>query len=131
MKTLSAIVRFLFGGTRTSMRGLAGVPGGIALIFVGHAAEDAGLSGAAPYVAIILLSTSYVFWPTVVVWVLLFAAFASYGIIVAGLAQNGPTGEWVVFMLLGFVPAALMWVARPRALFGARGASGGIIDREA
>ena len=114
MKTLSATERFLFGRTRASMRGVAAVPGGIALLFLGHAIEDAGLLGAAPYIVIALVSASYILRPTVVAWVVLFAVFASYGVIVAGLHDNGSPGEWVLFMLLGLVPAALMWVARPR-----------------
>lgn len=123
MKALGAVARFLFGRTPASMRGLALVPGVIALLLVGHAIEDAGLRGAAPYMVIIILSVSYVLWPTVVAWTLLFAAFASYGIIVAGLPGNGPRDEWVLFMLMGFLPAILMWVARPRVIFGTRRAA--------
>src|SRR5262245_32967512 len=103
------------------MRGLAVVPGAIALLIVGHAVEDAGLVGAVPYLVIVALSASYVFRPTVAAWGLLFTAFAAYGIIVAALPQNGPTDEWVLFMILGFVPAALLWIARPRVLFGGVG----------
>ena len=39
--------------------------------------------------------------------------FLSYGIAVAIHPENGPTAEWIVFMLLGFVPALLLWLARP------------------
>jgi hypothetical protein len=123
MSFLSGAARILFGRRRASWRGLALVPGVVALLFAGHAVEDAGPVGALPYLAIILLSASYVIRPMVAVWLPLFGAFVAYGVIVAGLPENGPRDEWILFMLLGFVPAALLWVARPRVLFGERSRS--------
>jgi hypothetical protein len=114
------LTRFLFGRKNASLRGLALIPALVALLFVGHAIEDGGPSAATPYIVIIILSASYVVRPTVLAWILLFTAFAAYGVIVAGLPANGPRGEWILFMLLGFGPALLLWVARPRAVFGAR-----------
>jgi len=90
------------------------LPALIALLFVGHAYEDAGVLGAIPYVGIIILSSIYVFRPMMILWAPVFAAFVAYFVAVMLHPQNGPVGEWVIFMLLGLVPAVLLWLARPR-----------------
>jgi len=84
-------------------------------VFVGHAYDD-DLIGAAPYLAIIVLSASYVLRPTLVAWGLLFGAFVSYAALIVAHPGNGPRDEWLFFMLLGLVPALLLWFARPREL---------------
>jgi hypothetical protein len=102
-------------GRRTSrLRWLVLLPCVVALLFVGHAAEDSGAVGAAPYMAIIILSVWYVVRPTLLAWALLFATFLSYGLLVASRPDGNAQGEWVLFMSLGFIPAILLWVARPR-----------------
>ena len=98
------------------MRGLAILPGLVAVAFIGHAIEDAGIIGAIPYIVIILLSVSYLIRPMVILWVPLFCAFVMYTLAVAIHPENGPRSEWIVFVLLGFVPAVLLCLARPRAL---------------
>jgi len=45
---MQRIVKLLFGRRRTPLRWLAAVPGLVALAFLGHAWEDAGILGALP-----------------------------------------------------------------------------------
>ena len=91
------------------------LPGVVALLFLGHAFEDAGLIGVMPYIVIPVLSGFYVVRPTFICWAPLFTAFLVYGTLVAAHPESGPRGdEWIIFMLLGFVPALLLWFARPR-----------------
>lgn len=99
-------------------------PAVVALLFVGHAAEDAGAAGAATYVGIIVLSLIQAVWRTVVGWLLLFAPFVAFGIVVAVNPQNGPFGEWLLFMALGFGPALALWVGRPWRYDRSRKANG-------
>jgi hypothetical protein len=54
-------------------------PGAIALLFLGHALEDAGPIGAAPYVAIALTSASNL-RPMWFCWPLLFGTFSAYAV---------------------------------------------------
>jgi len=89
------------------------IPGLVALLFVGHALEDAGWTGAAPYIAILALSVAGVVWPTILGWALLAVLFLAYGVVVAMHPQNGPLDEWALFMALGFGPAFLLWLGRP------------------
>jgi hypothetical protein len=110
--------QLIFGRTSAPGRRLALIPGVIALLLVGHAIDDAGIRAAVPYVAVAILSASYAIYPTIVAWAVLFAAFAGYGVAVAGFGGNGPRNEWFLFLLLGFGPAALLWVARPTIIFG-------------
>jgi peptidoglycan/LPS O-acetylase OafA/YrhL len=106
----------MFARRVAPFRHLALVPALVALLFSGHAVEDDGPRAAAPFVAIILLSLSYVVIPTGAAWALLVAVFGAYGLLVASVPQNGPLDEWLFFMALGFVPALLMIVARPQGL---------------
>jgi len=94
------------------------VPALAALMFVGHAWEDAGAIAALPYLAIIALSVGYIIRPMVVLWVPLIGAFAWYSAEVALTPSSGPAGEWVFFQCLGLVPVALLWLARPRREHG-------------
>jgi len=89
------------------------IPGLVALLFVGHAFEDAGWAGAAPYIAILALSVAGVVWPTILGWGLLAVPFLAFGVIVAMHPQNGPLDEWGLFMAMGFGPAFLLWLGRP------------------
>ena len=89
------------------------LPALIALLFVGHAIEDAGWSGAAPYIAILVLSMAGLVWPTILAWALLVALFGAYGVVVAMHPQNGPPHEWVLFMGMGFGPVLLLLLGRP------------------
>jgi hypothetical protein len=85
----------------------------LALLFVGHALEDAGWTGAAPYFAILGLSAAGVVWPTIVGWALLVVPLLVYGVVVAMHPANGPVEEWVLFMGMGFAPVLLLWLGRP------------------
>ena len=113
---LRSLFRFLFGQRRSSRRVVATLPGVVALLFVGHAYEDGGLSGAVPYVITLLLNVSYVFCPTLLAWILLFGAFVFYTAVVATHPASGSRGEWVFFILLGLIPTLLLWLARPGEL---------------
>ena len=48
-------------------------------------------------------------------WLPLFLAFVLFTLVVAIHPENGPSSEWVIFLLVGFIPAVLLWFARPRA----------------
>ncbi len=78
----------------------------------GPAYEDAGAFGATPYVGIIVFSIVYIFRPMMILWASVFVVFVA----VASHPQNGPLGEWIIFILIGLVPAILLWFARPRRL---------------
>ena len=89
------------------------ITGLVAFMFVGHAVEDAGWSGAWPYFTILGLSAASLLWPTILGWVLLMVPFVAYGVVVAMNPQNGPFGEWLIFLALGLSPACLLWLGRP------------------
>ncbi len=89
------------------------IPGVIAFAFVGHAFEDGGPRSGAIYSGIVLLSILQTIRPTVLGWILLFAPFVACAAVVAASPGNGPVHEWLIFMLLGFVPSAAMWLGRP------------------
>lgn len=63
---------------------------------------------------IAIVSASYLMWPSWICWAPLFGAFSAYTIEVALHPENGPLREWIIFMLLGLLPALLLWFARPR-----------------
>lgn len=107
-------VRRLFEKRTARYRGVAVLPGAIALLVLPHAFEDAGPIGAAPYVAIALMSAWYLVRPMWICWGLLFGAFVAYTVAVALHPDNGRFNEWIIFLLLGAVPACLLWFARPR-----------------
>ncbi len=113
---VQALMRFLFGKRTTRLRGLAIVPGVVALLFVGHAYEDSGPEGAMLYVILILLSITYVIRPMVVAWLPLFLAFAAYSFLVGRAPWDRYWNEWLIFLLIGIVPTISLWLARPRGL---------------
>jgi hypothetical protein len=82
------------------------------------ALDDAGLVGALPYIAVMLLSLLYIVRPMFAFWAPAFAAFVVYSVLVLvdPLVDpwNGPLSEWIIFSGLGIVPAGLLWLARPR-----------------
>jgi hypothetical protein len=84
-----------------------------ALLFVGHAVEDAGLGAAAVLLGVVALCIVQAVWPTIGGWALLFAPLTAYGIVVALSPESGSRGEWVFFMSFGFVPAIALWLGRP------------------
>ena len=110
---MQATLKFLVGKRVTPLRWLAIVPGLVALVFLGHALEDAGLLGAAPYAAIILLSVGYLIRPMVVLWFPLFGLFALYTAAVAMHSEGIVPSERIVFLSLGAVPAVLMLLVWP------------------
>jgi hypothetical protein len=91
------------------------LPALIALLFVGHAAEDGGGGAALLYLGVVGLCIVQAIWPTFVGWALLFAPLLAYAIAVALNPDSGPRSEWVLFMSLGFVPAFALWLGRPSA----------------
>lgn len=88
-------------------------PALVALLFVGHAAEDGGVSAAAPYVALVSLGLVQALWTTILGWVLLFAPLLGYGLLVAASYDSGPLDEWPIYLLLGLGPAFVLWLGRP------------------
>ena len=110
MKTLG---EFFFGQRMTPLKWIALVPGLIALFFLGHAIEDAGLVGAFPYIAILAISIAYLFRPMVILWMLLFGAFAFFAGLIAFGTEEGLLNEGFLF---GAIPAILMLFAWPMKL---------------
>lgn len=104
----------LFATRRARHKWVVLLPGALALLFLGHAFEDGGLTAAAPYAGITLVSALYVIRPMLILWAPIFAAFVFYAGAVLVSPENGPRSEWIIFMLLGIVPALLLWLARPR-----------------
>jgi hypothetical protein len=111
---LGSLCAILCAKRRARLRWIVAFPGVIALLLIGHAFEDAGPIGAAPYLLIIVISGSYLVRPMLISWLPLFAAFSWYAVAVAATPEHGPPGEWVFFMLLGLIPTLLLWLARPR-----------------
>jgi hypothetical protein len=89
------------------------LPALIALLFVGHAVEDAGAAAAAPFLGVVGLCIVQAIWPTIVGWALLFVPLLAFGIMVALNPENGPRDEWLLFMSFEFVPAFALWLGRP------------------
>ena len=111
---MKGLAELLFGRRQSRFRWLAIAPALVALLFVGHAWEDGGAGSGLIYTGIIIISVMYVFRPMLILWLPVFLAFVAYAIAVALSTHNGPTSEWILFMLLGFFPASLLWLARPR-----------------
>lgn len=97
----------------TPLKWIAIVPGLIALLFLGHAFEDAGLVGALPYIAILAISVAYLFRPMVVLWIALFGLFAFYAGLIALSTEEGLLNEGFIIAL---IPAILMLFAWPMKL---------------
>jgi hypothetical protein len=116
---ISQMLKFLFEKRHSPLRWCAALPSLIAILFIGHAYEDAGVLGTIPYVAIIVFSLIYIYRPMMILWAPVFIAFLVYFVAVALHPQNGSVGEWVIFMLLGLVPAVALWFARPHKKEGA------------
>jgi hypothetical protein len=89
------------------------LPALIALLFAGHAAEDAGPGAALLLLGIVGLCIVQAIWPTIAGWALLFTPLLAYGIVVAFSPESGPRDEWVLFMSFGLVPAFALWLGRP------------------
>ena len=89
------------------------IPVVVALLFVGHALEDAGPGGAVIFGIPVALCAVQALWPTVLGWVLLFGPFLGYGLVVAVSPEAGPLDERIIFMLLGLGPALILWLGRP------------------
>lgn len=109
----SSLLKVLFAKRRARFKWLVALPGAVALLFLGHAFEDDGIVAAAPYVAVVLMSTLYLFRPMLILWAPMFAAFVFYTVTVLVYPDNGPRSEWIMFLLLGIVPAVVLWLARP------------------
>jgi len=85
-----------------------------ALMFVGHAWEDAGLVGAGPYALALLLSLASIVKPSRIAWVLLAILYGAYLVLIMSAVTQVHFGEWFAFFLMGAVPCAALWWARPR-----------------
>ena len=89
-------------------------PALVSFMFVGHAWEDAGWQGGAPYAFVLVLSLVQLARPTVLGWVLTVIPFLLYLVLFFTEAPFKPIGDWVVFLLVGLVPALMLAWARPR-----------------
>jgi hypothetical protein len=89
-------------------------PALVGFLFVGHAWEDAGWQGASPYALVLLVSTLQLIRPTVVGWLITATLLLVYLILFIVEAPMDPVAQWVVFLLVGLVPALLLIWARPR-----------------
>jgi hypothetical protein len=67
--------KVLFGKRKARLKWLTALPGLVALLFLGHAFEDGGPAAAVPYIAIVVMTVSYMVRPMLFVWVPVFAAF--------------------------------------------------------
>ena len=110
---MQTMVELFFGRRRTPLRWLAAAPGVVALALLGHALEDAGLLGAFPYVAVILLSVGYMIRPMVVLWIVLFGVFALYSLAVALHLERIIPSERILFLSIALAPTILMLLAWP------------------
>jgi len=113
-REVGSLVKALFAKRRARLKWLVVLPGIVTLLFLGHALEDGGLPAAAPYIAIVVMSTTYLLRPMLILWAPVFAAFVFYAVAVLMHPDNGPRDEWIIFLLLGIVPAGVLWLARPR-----------------
>jgi hypothetical protein len=108
------LLKVLFEKRPARFKWVVALPGAVALLFLGHALEDGGLSSAAPYAAVVLMSALYLLRPMLIVWGPVFAAFVFYSVAVLVNPDNGgPRSEWIIFLLMGIVPVVVLWLARP------------------
>ena len=108
------LLEVLFAKRHARFKWVVALPGAVALLFLGHALEDGGLSSAAPYAAVVLLSALYLLRPMLIAWGPVFAAFVFYSVAVLVNPDNGgPRSEWITFLLMGIVPVVVLWLARP------------------
>ena len=98
----------------TASRWIYVAPAFGALVFVGHAWEDAGVVGAAPYALAFLLSFASILRPTRIAWVVLVILYGAYLVLLMSAFTHTQLGEWLVFFLVGAVPCAALWWGRPR-----------------
>jgi len=89
------------------------IPATIALILVGPAYEDDGMRSAGLYACLVLLSIVQSIRPTMLGWLILFAPFFAYELAVELSRGREPLSEWLLFVVLGFVPTLAMWIGRP------------------
>ena len=73
------------------------------------------------YLAILVLCILQMVLPTVLGWLLVLAPFFAYGI---SAVVRPIYGQWVPYMLLGFVPAVVLWIGRPWARGAAKHRAG-------
>jgi hypothetical protein len=85
-----------------------------ALMFVGHAWEDAGWQGGGPYALVLAVSLLQLLRPTVLGWLLCTIPCLVYLVLFVAEAPLDPIGEWVSFLLVGLVPTLTLIWARPR-----------------
>jgi hypothetical protein len=112
----------LFAKRRARLKWVVALPSIVGLLFAGMALDDGGFAAAAPYVCVVLMSGLYVFRPMMILWAPVFAAFVAYAVIILVNPlvnpRNSSLNEWFIFLLLGIVPAFLLWLARPGDFVG-------------
>jgi hypothetical protein len=117
----SLLIR-LFAKRHVRFKWIVVLPAILALVSLGHAFQDDGLYSAMPHIGI-ALSTLYLVRPMLVAWPPILAAFVFYGLAVLVNPNNGPRGEWIIFLLIGIIPAVCLWLARPREFVRPRSSS--------
>jgi hypothetical protein len=68
-----------------------------------------------PYLAVIIACVVQFVRPTLLVWAVLMFAFSVYTVGVAVHFKTLTTGDFIVFLSVGLIPAATLLWARPRA----------------
>ena len=88
-------------------------PALVSLLFGLGAFDDDGLTGTLPYAAILLICVIQLRYRTVIGWVTVIVSCVAYTVAVAFHPGNGPTNEYVFFLLMGLVPLASLIGAHP------------------
>jgi hypothetical protein len=76
--------------------------------------NDEYLSRLWPYPALIIGCIVQTWRPTTLGWAVIFAAFASYSVVVLVAPARLSIGEYLVFTVLGPVPSILLFMSRPK-----------------
>ena len=66
-----------------------------------------------PYAAIVMVCMIQIVYRTVIGWIVVLLPCIAYTIEIATNPHNGPTNEYVAFLLFGLIPAILLIVAHP------------------
>jgi hypothetical protein len=77
------------------------------------AGMEGDLRSSVPYIVVLVLCVVQFLWPTLLGWFVLTALFWAYAIAV-GIKFQPPAGEYVLFLLLGALPAFALLFSWPK-----------------